>query len=122
MRLNYYNSLEDFIGEYSGIRSGKYDTVYGIDFTYNGKLYRMTMDQMEPDDVRKKFEEKLNKKLGKYEVALVDPNGSGDFQYHNYQFIGWYDDIYDLLENCYIEGRKFKDVIMDDYTEIEGQD
>ncbi len=122
MRLNYYNSLEDFIGEYSGIRSEKYDTVYGIDFTYNGKLYRMTMDQMEPDDVRKKFEDKLNKKLGKYEVALVDPNGSSDFQYHNYQFIGWYDDIYDLLENCYIEGRKFKDVIMDDYTEIEGQD
>ncbi len=122
MRLNYYNSLEDFIGEYSGIRSEKYDIVYGIDFTYNGKLYRMTMDQMEPDDVRKKFEEKLNKKLGKYEVALVDPNGSSDLKYDEYQFIGWYDDIYDLLENCYIEGRKFKDVIMDDYTEIEGQD
>ncbi len=57
----------------------------------------MTMDQMEPDELRSKYEEKLNKKLGKYEVALVEPNGCSDFQFGEYQFIGWYDDIYDLL-------------------------
>lgn len=57
----------------------------------------MTMDQMEPDELRSKFEEKLNKKLVKYEVALVEPNGCSDFQFVEYQFIGWYDDIYDLL-------------------------
>lgn len=122
MRKNDYKSLDEFIGEYSGIRSDKYDIVYGIDFRFNGKLYRMTMDQMEPDELRSKFEEKLNKKLGKYEVALVEPNGCSDFQFEEYQFIGWYDDIYDLLENCYIDGMKFKDVIMDDNTIIEGKD
>ena len=82
----------------------------------------MTMDQMEPDELRNEFEKKLNKKLGKYEVALVDSNGHSDFQFEEYQFIGWYDDIYDLLENCYIDGKKFKDVIMDDDTVTEGKD
>lgn len=82
----------------------------------------MTMDQMEPDNIRKIFEKKLNKKLGKYEVALVDPNSISDYQFNEYQFIGWYDDIFDLLENCYIDGIKFKDVIIDDNTIIERKD
>lgn len=122
MRKNDYNSLDEFIGEYCGIRSEKYDILYGLDFRYNGKLYRMTMDQMEPDNIRKIFEKKLNKKLGKYEVALVDPNSISNYQFNEYQFIGWYDDIYDLLENYYIDGIKFKDVIMDNNTIIEGKD
>ncbi len=66
------------------------------------------MDQMEPDKLRKEFEEKLNKRLGRYEVALVDLLFKSDFQFDEYHFIGWYDDIYDLLENCYIYGGKFK--------------
>lgn len=82
----------------------------------------MTMDQMEPNKLRNEFEKKLNKKLGKYEVVLVDSNSHSDYQYGEYQFIGWYDDIYDLLENCYIDGIKFKDVIMADDTIIEGKD
>lgn len=122
MRKNDYKSLDEFIGEYSGIRSEKYDTVHGIDFRFNGKLYRMTMDQMEPNELRNVFENKLNKKLGKYEVALVESDGSSDFQFEEYQFIGWYNDIYDLLENCYIDGIKFKDIIMADDTIIEGKD
>ncbi len=122
MRKNVYNSLDEFIGEYCGIRSEKYDIAYGLDFRYKGKMYRMTMDQMEPDDVRREFENKLNKKLGKYEVALIDPNSTSLLQYEECHFIGWYDDIYDLLENCYIDGIKFKDVIIDDDTIIEGQD
>ncbi len=122
MRLNEYNSLEDFIGEYSGIRSEKYDVLYGLDFRYNGKLYRMTMDQMEPELIRKQFEDKLNRKLGKYEVALVDSSIKYEFNFAEYNFIGWYDDIYDLLENCFIEGRKFKEIIMSDETIIEGKD
>ncbi len=47
--------LDEFIGEYSGVRSERYDVVYGIDFRYKGKLYRMTMDQMESDQIRKEF-------------------------------------------------------------------
>lgn len=122
MRKNDYKSINEFIGEYSGKRNDKYNKLYGLDFKFNGKLYRMTMDQMEPDDVRQKFESKLKRKLGKYEVALVDTNIDSDFRFNEYHFIGWYDDIYDLLENCFIDGIKFKDVIMNDDTIIEGKD
>ena len=122
MLENGYKSLEQFIGEYSGVRNEKYDIVYGLDFRYKGKLYRMTMDQMESDSVRQEFEIKLNKKLGKYEVALVDEDYKSEFQFEEYHFLGWYDDVYDLLENCIIEGAKFKDVILDKNTIIEGKD
>ena len=54
--------------------------------------------------------------------ALVEPNVHSDFQFEEYQFIGWYDDIYNLLENCYIQGMKFKEIIMDDDTVIEWKD
>ena len=54
--------------------------------------------------------------------ALVEPNVHSDFQFEEYRFIGWYDDIYNLLENCYIQGMKFKNVIMDDAIVIEGKD
>ena len=65
MLENCYKNLEQFIGEYSGVRNEKYDIVYGLDIRYKGKLYRMTMDQMESADcVRQEFEIKLNKKLG----------------------------------------------------------
>lgn len=82
----------------------------------------MTMDQMEPDSIRKEFEKKLNKKLGKYEVALIDSKICSDYQFEEYRFIGWFNDIYDLLENCYVDGVKFKDVITDGDTIIEGKD
>lgn len=37
-------------------------------------------------------------------------------------FVGWHSDLNDVLENCIIDGRKFKDIIMDDPTKIEGKD
>ena len=37
-------------------------------------------------------------------------------------FVGWYSDLNDVLENCIIDGRKFKDIIMYDSTKIEGKD
>lgn len=63
MRINEYKSINEFIGEYSGERNDKYDIVYGLDFKFNEKLYRMSIDQIEPDDLRKKFERKLKRKL-----------------------------------------------------------
>lgn len=36
--------------------------------------------------------------------------------------IGWYSDMDDVLENCVIDGEKFKNVIQDDNTRILAQD
>ncbi len=45
-----------------------------------------------------------------------------EFEDDDFIWIGWYADLNDVLENCIIDGRKFKDVIMDDSTIIEGKD
>lgn len=39
-----------------------------------------------------------------------------------FESIGWYNDIYDLLKNCYIEGMPFETVIMADDTVILSKD
>ena len=40
----------------------------------------------------------------------------------SYEFIGLYDSIESLLDDCNIQGRPFRDVIMDDDTEILSKD
>ncbi len=40
----------------------------------------------------------------------------------SFELVGWYSDLEDVLDNCVIQGRKFRDVIMDDETEILGKD
>lgn len=42
--------------------------------------------------------------------------------YGKYELLGEYADMLDLLESRVIEGRSFAEVIMDDYTELLGQD
>lgn len=122
MNGNFYTNLDDFIGKYCGYEVKGYERLYGLDFKYHGKLYRITIEQIEPDDVRIQFESKLGKKLGPYEVALIDNSLGSEFKFREYNFIGWYDDIYDLLDNCYIEGKKFKEVILSPDFVAEGQD
>ena len=47
---------------------------------------------------------------------------NGWFGACDYELVGWYADLDDVLKNCKIEGRPFSDVIMDDETEIIGKD
>ena len=42
--------------------------------------------------------------------------------YGQYELLGEYADMHELLESRVIEGRLFSEVIMDDYTELLGQD
>ena len=42
--------------------------------------------------------------------------------YGKYELLGEYADMHDLLESRVIEGRPFSEVIMDDSTELLGQD
>ena len=62
----------------------------------------------------------------KYRVYVVT-NYPREFRinkelYGKYELLGEYADMHDLLESRVIEGRSFAEVIMDDYTELLGQD
>lgn len=115
MRINEYNNLQEFIDEYDIIV--KYDVrrMYGIEFIYNNIYYRMCLEPIAEEDLPI-----LNDgRRGKYDVMIVHDIKSSN---PKYELIGWYADMEDLLENCIIQDKKFKDVIMDNDTKIVGKD
>ena len=58
---------------------------------------------------------------GRYDAVIVHWKDKW-FGAYDYELVGWYADLDDVLKNCKIEGRPFSDVIMDDETEIIGKD
>ena len=115
MRINEFNNLQEFIDEYDFKSKAECEKHIGIEFTYNNIYYRMCC---EPLDISE-FPILNDGKIGRYDVNIVNWKTDTDFEY---QLIGWYADMNDLLENCIIDGKKFKEVIMDDSTEIIGKD
>ena len=90
----------------------------GVEFKYNNVYYRMCRESLDEN-------EKVtlsDGRTGQYDVILLHCEKTGYPQSESYELIGWYADLDDVLENCMIQGRKFKDVIMDEQTEILGKD
>ena len=124
MRVNEYESLDDFIYEYSQGKefswqnSEQRERFIGIEFCYRNIYYRMCR---EPYD-----EERTilldNGHPGIYDVMIIHCEKSGYPRADSYETIGWYESLQDVLENCMIDGKPFKTVIMDDTTEILGKD
>ena len=123
MRINEYNNLDEFIDEYyKGVEmpwqssDGK-RRYMGIEFSYNGVYYRMCREPGEDSEMPVL----PDGRIGRYDVMICHwamPEYNDD----DFILIGWYSDLDNVLENCIIDGRKFKDVIMDDSTKIEGKD
>ena len=116
MRLNEYNSLDEFINEYTGEWNPSGGHWLGLDFIHNGKRYRLHTGAM------------YNSKCtilpdGKEAVfGIYKFNAIKDSKGHEYSLIGEYSDMESLLDNCIIDGRKFRDIIMDDNTQMTGKD
>ena len=123
MRVNEYKELKYLIYEYESGRSIPADNLdrqkfMGIEFKYNDVYYRMCREPLDEN-------EKVifsDGRTGQYDVILLHCEKTGYPQSESYELIGWYADLDDVLENCMIQGRKFKDVIMDEQTEILGKD
>ena len=100
---NEYNSLSDFVKEYSGIISDEYETYIGIDFNFKNKSYRMCLEP-----------------IGKYylyEVSDTYKDGMPEFK-----VLGIFDSIEELLNSKTIQNICFKDIILSDETIITGKD
>lgn len=123
MRINEYNNLQEFIYEYESGRSLPSDNIdrqkfMGIEFKFNGVYYRMCREPMDESNVVML----PNGKIGQYDVMILHCENTGYPLSESFELIGWYADLSDVLENCIIQGHKFRDVIMDDNTEILGKD
>lgn len=114
MRTNEYNNLDEFIYEYdSGRRSsdGNHKRKFmGIEFLNNGVYYRMCREPLD------------DRKNGFYQVSIMHCEKFGYPIAESFEIIGSYSDIDDLLDNCILSGRNFRDVIVDADTQILSQD
>ena len=93
-------------------------TAGGIEFRYKDVYYRMCR---EPQD-EKNVIILPDGRTGQYDVVILHCEKTGYPMSESFELIGWYSDLEDVLDNCVIQGRKFRDVIMDDETEILGKD
>lgn len=115
MRINKYNSLDEFIYEYDSSRRPSTETqprkFMGIEFLYRGVYYRMCYESAE-NEGEPRF----------YYVYVMHCESQGYPTADRFEVIGCYEKLHDLLENFLIGGVPFKEVIMDDNTKILSQD
>ena len=117
MRTNEFNSLEDFTAQYTGEWAPSEGHWLGLDFSFRNIEYRLqtgSMFESNTDDLSaplfflyRKFKSKG------HSSADVIPD---------YQLIGSYFDMEELLNCTDIQDIPFKEIIMDDSTELLGQD
>ena len=124
MRINEYESLDEFIYEYCKGREFSWqneehkERFMGIEFLYNGVYYRMC---------REPYNEKMtpilnNGKPGLYDVMIIHCKKSGYPVAEQFEILGWYESLEDVLDNCILQGKPFRKVIMDDSTRILSKD
>jgi hypothetical protein len=123
MRVNEYNNLEEFIDEYATGKSFSWqnedhkERFMGIEFSYKDVYYRMCREPLEDEELPVL----PDGRIGRYDVMICHW-AMPEFKDDDFILIGWYSDLNDVLDNCIIDGRNFRDVIMDDATKIEGKD
>lgn len=124
MRINEYNSLEEFVYEYATGRlpssedKNHIQHFMGIEFKFHNKYYRMCREPGEEDEMPKL----ANGLTGRYEVSLMHCEKLGYPVAELFESEGWFSDLNDVLENCFLDGVNFKTAIMDDSTEILSKD
>ena len=115
MRINEYNTLEEFTSQYIGIWSPSDGHWFGLDFIFRGTEYRFNTGPMYeqsstllPDGKAALFGiyRRNPKKINGKDYSLLEEFASMD----------------DALRSTCIEGIRFSEVIMDDNTELVGQD
>ena len=109
MRKNEYTSLDQFTSQYTGEWGPSDGHWYGLDFLWRGKEYRFNTGSMYNAE---------NTILPDGQEAIFGLY----LKEEKYKLLGEYACIDDALESKVIGGVPFRDVIMDENTELIGQD
>lgn len=115
MRINEYQSLEEFTSQYTGEWSPSDGHWFGLEFRYESYDYRLHTGIMYENDPKLDSEGR-EILFGLYAMNLHASEGE---QFVRLAFFASMDDLL-----CYtgIGSRPFREVIMDDSTQILGQD
>ena len=115
MRINEYNSLEEFTSQYIGVWGPSDGHWFGLDFIYKGTEYRFNTGSMyEKEDTILPD--------GREAVFGIYRKNTKKIKGKDYTLLEEFATMEDALDSTCIEGVKFRDVIMDDGTELVGQD
>ena len=115
MKKNIFNSLEEFTSQYIGVWGPSDGHWFGLDFSYNGIEYRFNTGSIY---------EKHNTILpnGKEAIFGLYRKDNNPKAKRKYILLAEFADMEDALSSTSIEGIAFKKIIIDDSTEILGQD
>ncbi len=105
MRINEYNNIEEFLSEYTGKRDPANNLWYGLEFKYNNLYYRL--DYVSKSIILMRLKIKKNNSY---------PSSSG------YDILGEFQSMGDLLEFEVENGKSFKEIIIDENTELLSKD
>ena len=120
MRINEYNTLEEFTSQYVGEWAPSKGHWLGLDFSYKGNEYRLHTGSMyNPENTI--LQDGRKALFGLYIKMPANPESSVAESYV-YNLLGEYADMSELLESTVVCAIPFKEVIMDDSTELLGQD
>lgn len=115
MRINEYNSLDEFKSQYTGVWNPSENQWLGLDFSYDGVEYRLNTGPMYESE---------NTVLPDGKIAVFslyqkcpDPSSGRD-----YVLLEEFASLDDVLDSTCIKGIPFRQIIMDDRTELLGQD
>lgn len=112
MRVNEYETFEQFYEEYNYDRNIFEEHYSGLDFLYKSKYYRLGHDYCNSDKEHKY-------KYIAYEIIQKD---NAEYFNGEYKVVGQFISLDDMLENWLFDDLKFRDVIMDNDTKILGKD
>ena len=103
MRKNEFESLEQFLSQYTGEWNPSEGHWLGLDFIYEGVEYRFHTGSMyENEAVLPDGSEVMFGLYRKKEIISSDKR--------DYELLGEYADMQDILESTVIQGRTFKEI------------
>lgn len=115
MRKNEYESLEQFTSQYVGEWNPSGGHWFGLDFMYGGKEYRFHTGYMYDEPALLPDGKEVLFSLYRRKECIASDK-------REYELLGAYSDMSEVLDSMVIQDRPFKEVIMDDDTELLGQD
>lgn len=119
-----FNNIDEFIDGFTKTNpyaETLYDgIIWGMEFAYNGHFYRLTRDRSADDATFKRIRERFNKPDGCYiEVyRLPCEDHGGRYELTPDIYLGLYDDVNDLLDHCFIDGKTLREIIPSEDTRI----
>lgn len=119
-----FKSIDEFIDGFTKTEpyaETLYDgIIWGMEFTYCGRFYRLTRDRSADNDTFVKIRERFGKPDGYYiEVyRLPCEDHGGRYELTPDIYLGLYDDVDDLLDHCVIEGKALREIIPSEKTRI----